>query len=591
MKILKIKLVNFQSYKEEEILMKDVMVILRENGAGKSAFLKALNFALCGEGCDDSMIMQGEDEMRVSIFFDNSLIVERKRKRGNNTITHRMGYGKTKNSTKDAVNAEISKLCNAEMPSIKVIASSRELFEMKPDALADFIMKHIPNRMTITDVISYIPDITDRMKKEVEKQLPAEGEFGHEEVYNAFLFFDNQRKDLAREVKLNKAKITGYDFSVPVRASAEVREDLATVLKEMGAYEEKIRVVKDYQARKANRENTIASLKTLQTQYNAIVATKPNPERKMYLDKRETELVGVIDSNKSSIWEAQSACSNLQKTIAALKNGLCPQVSGFRCDHDWSPVIFQFETNISQMQGNIAKFQNLSSAAEEELRRMREEKVGYENNLRAYNDKCAKYQTFNTLKKTLIPLPEEPKMPEGNLEERKTALDRELNASITREGMLSVKNALPEQEESLKVLEALTAAFSKKGPVLEGNTKTYLAFFEQQMNESAVKLGYTIRLAMENGLHVCISRNGKNPVDASNCSAGEKAVAIFLLLDILNSFTGIRLLFFDEVEMLDNDIWRALLNLVKEKKNDYDHIVIAGVNHSDTMEVVDEILR
>lgn len=427
MKILKIKPVNFQSYKEEEILMKDVMVILRENGAGKSAFLKALNFALCGEGCDDSMIMQGEDEMRVSIFFDNSLIVERKRKRGNNTITHRMGYGKTKNSTKDAVNAEISKLCNTEMPSIKVIASSRELFEMKPDALADFIMKHIPNRMTITDVISYIPDITDRMKKEVEKQLPAEGEFGHEEVYNAFFFFDNQRKDLAREVKLNKAKITGYDFSVPVRASAEVREDLATVLKEMGAYEEKIRVVKDYQARKANRENTIASLKTLQTQYNAIVATKPNPERKMYLDKRETELVGVIDSNKSSIWEAQSACSNLQKTIAALKNGLCPQVSGFRCDHDWSPVIFQFETNISQMQGNIAKFQNLSSAAEEELRRMREEKVGYENNLRAYNDKCAKYQTFNTLKKTLIPLPEEPKMPEGNLEERKTALDREVN--------------------------------------------------------------------------------------------------------------------------------------------------------------------
>lgn len=50
MKILKIKLVNFQSYKNEEFQMNDVMVILRENGAGKSAFLKALNFALCGEG-------------------------------------------------------------------------------------------------------------------------------------------------------------------------------------------------------------------------------------------------------------------------------------------------------------------------------------------------------------------------------------------------------------------------------------------------------------------------------------------------------------------------------------------------------------
>ena len=131
MKILKIKLVNFQSYKNEEFQMNDVMVILRENGAGKSAFLKALNFALCGEGCDDGEIMQGEKEMSVSILFENSLTVERKRKRGDRTIVHRMGYEKTKKSTKDAVNAEIAKMCNTGMSSIKVIASSRELFEMK----------------------------------------------------------------------------------------------------------------------------------------------------------------------------------------------------------------------------------------------------------------------------------------------------------------------------------------------------------------------------------------------------------------------------------------------------------------------------
>lgn len=98
MKILKIKLVNFQSYKNEEFQMNDVMVILRENGAGKSAFLKALNFALCGEGCDDGEIMQGEKEMSVSILFENGLTVERKRKRGDRTIVHRMGYEKTKKS-------------------------------------------------------------------------------------------------------------------------------------------------------------------------------------------------------------------------------------------------------------------------------------------------------------------------------------------------------------------------------------------------------------------------------------------------------------------------------------------------------------
>jgi len=43
--------------------------------------------------------------------------------------------------------------------------------------------------------------------------------------------------------------------------------------------------------------------------------------------------------------------------------------------------------------------------------------------------------------------------------------------------------------------------------------------------------------------------------------------------------------------MLDNKVWEALLKLVEEKKGSYDHIVITGVNHDDTMEAVDRILK
>lgn len=424
------------------------------------------------------------------------------------------------------------------MSSIKVIASSRELFEMKPDVLADFIMKHIPNRMTVEDIISYIPDITDRMESEIRTLFPAGIEFGHAQIQNAFNIFDGRRKDLAREVKLNRAKISGYDFSIPVRASGEIREELASVLKEMGAYEEKIRAVRDFQARKTNRENILKKLKSLQEQYNAIHAVKPDSARKEYLDKRESELMQQADSCKKSIWELQSACNNLNRTVAALKEGLCPQVKGIKCTHDWTPVITQFESNVSQMNGNIASFQTSCDAAEKELLSVREEKAAYEANFRAYSDKCSKYQAFRALKESLMPLPEEPRMPEGNLEEKKVALDGELNGAITRENLLAVKNALPEQEEQLNVLEALTSAFSKKGSVMENNTKVYLGFFEQQMNESAIKLGYVISMEMENGLHVRIGRNGRTPVDVDVCSAGEKAVAIFLLLDLLNSFTN-----------------------------------------------------
>ena len=72
----------------------------------------------------------------------------------------------------------------------------------------------------------------------------------------------------------------------------------------------------------------LARLKSLQEQYNAIHAVKPDPARKEYLDKRELELMQQADSYKKSIWELQSACNNLNRTVAALKEGLCLRSRG-----------------------------------------------------------------------------------------------------------------------------------------------------------------------------------------------------------------------------------------------------------------------
>ena len=122
-----------------------------------------------------------------------------------------------------------------------------------------------------------------------------------------------------------------------------------------------------------------------------------------------------------------------------------------------------------------------------------------------------------------------------------------------------------ENKTRSKVLEALTSAFSKKGTVLENSMQAYLRFFADEINKNAVKLGYQISFLSESGLHVLIGRNGQKPVDIAHCSVGDKAVAIFLILDMLNGFTGIRLLLFDEVEVLDNETWRKLLTLVESR--------------------------
>lgn len=88
-----------------------------------------------------------------------------------------------------------------------------------------------------------------------------------------------------------------------------------------------------------------------------------------------------------------------------------------------------------------------------------------------------------------------------------------------------------------------------------------------------------------------ISKTGQAPVLISNASGGEKALAIFLLLDVFNSITGVNLIFFDEVEVLDNEVFKKLLLLIREQMSDYDHIIITGVDHKDTISAVKDVFQ
>lgn len=207
-----------------------------------------------------------------------------------------------------------------------------------------------------------------------------------------------------------------------------------------------------------------------------------------------------------------------------------------------------------------------------------------------YMKKTAKYEEYNSLKSSLFKLPQEPeKVDTAVILQKKISLSGELKRAIKRQEMIETKKKFAVISRKKVLFENLSQAFSKKGIVLKNNLSYYLNFFQKQINEKAAVLGYQIKLELHNGLHVLIGKEKEQMTDLTRCSSGEKAIAIFLILDILNSITGIKLLFLDEIEILDNEVWKRLLSLIKEHKDEYDHIILAGVNHLDTVEVVKEI--
>jgi len=79
MRITAVKLTNFMSFERFELLdLKKYNRLSGPNGAGKSAILEAITSALSSRGFDPTWIHTGEDEARVIIEIDNSLLVDRR---------------------------------------------------------------------------------------------------------------------------------------------------------------------------------------------------------------------------------------------------------------------------------------------------------------------------------------------------------------------------------------------------------------------------------------------------------------------------------------------------------------------------------
>lgn len=595
MLITELQLKNFKNYEDKVIQFQKVSVFLDKNGTGKSTLLQALNFAISGD-FKEEMIRDGQSEMSVSLTFDSGLIVTRVVK--NKKISHRMGYGKTKVSTKEKVNEEIAAMTRTNMNNLKVIASSSAVFNMKAEELSNFFMNNIPNTMTVDKVLSYIEDNTPKIEAKVRSLLPENQEFGIESIHRAYDKLYEERRELAKVIRNDKLLIGDFDFQVPVRQSSEIQEDLSAHMKHIGELKAQEKQAKEWKKQKEQRVKTLSKLHSIQDEVKEIVITDvpadENERTKVYEElKKSIETVsGEMSEIKQVNATMKTIASNTSDVVNKLRTGMCPQLKNMKCPYDWTGKIKDFEDNLSKIELSLKKNNEILERKESALKEKKQYLEHFENQMKLIIKKQHLVNQFKSLRETLQELPPEPDSVDMELANQKSQiLQDELKVALKREQLLTIYQDLPKKEDTYSVLDKLVSAFSKKGDVIEKNLKFYLDFFEKRINEKAAALGYQISLKSENGLLIQISKTGYAPVLISNASGGEKALAIFLLLDVFNSITGVNLIFFDEVEVLDNEVFKKLLLLIREQMSDYDHIIITGVDHKDTISAVKDVFQ
>ena len=590
MKLNELYVKNFGCYEEEIFQIPHIMVMLKENAQGKTTFLQALNFALCGN-YQERMMRKGCSEMEVSLTFQDGFCVKRRRKGG--VTSSAMGENKKPTfQSKEVVDAAVIQHCGSKkMEFVKVIASSKELFEMKADSLAKFLMDNIPNVLSIEDVLSYIEDITPQMETEIRRILPASGEFGQESILNAYRCFDETRKELAKTLKIEKAKIDGYDFSKKYRSPDMIKEEYNRVLAELGSLNEKKKLQVHYEQQNQVRQKQLEKLRDLKERFNAIQATCPNEEYFEELIRNETTQRQFESSLQSDIATYSQQIFQLHEIIASLKKGLCPQIKDMRCPNNWRPVIHKLQTQCESLQKKLTEKQTALGNCKKELDNLSNKKQAYMSNKERALKKQALFQEFTSLKQNLTARPPEIEFIDTQaLTGQKKKLESELQESMKFQSMSEIQASIPEKEIKLARFESLTKDFSSKGIVMEKNLKNYFRFFTDSINPMAQSFGYQLQLDFDKGIRILASKQGNEPVPLEFCSTGERTVIIFMLLSFLNSLTGLNILFLDDIECLDKKVMENLLKLIHDNQEHYDHVIISGVNHDDTSSLVHSYL-
>ena len=229
------------------------------------------------------------------------------------------------------------------------------------------------------------------------------------------------------------------------------------------------------------------------------------------------------------------------------------------------------------------------------IKTLEEKKKMFQDQITKYNAVKEQYQKavalndrIKALKGALIPLPRKPEEPKTAKEDetRIDALKKE-HAEITAYNLaMEAAKAKEEKETRLEIVQELVNALNPKGGIREKILSTAIAPMVDYINvrSDEMKVGIKVSIEASNGTKIyCQTKNSGGFIPLEDASMGQQAMIMYLIMDLLNSLSGLGILFLDGLETMDADAFDALLNALEstEAESAYDHIFVACVDHED----------
>ena len=583
---------NFKGFKEMTYEPKEKMTVLTgKNGVGKSRFIQLIRYALTGDLPNDP-ISYGEEEMSVSVKLGSGTEFSRYINATKPSKITLCGKPSTAKNLTEVLQAETG----IEQSVMKISSSAEIIDKMEPDELCQLLLKYIPEEIDFDTVISYIPDVTPEIITELSQILPQmPDKFGTETINEAYEAFAEIRKETKKERDSCKIKANSYIGEPPKRSLADVEKAHEELVKKEASASATVALNKAYKQAVELKEQQDKDIKELTDKINTNTSSKPNPNiLSDILAKKKTCNEDILEAGKLQ-QTLVNTIELLNKTIVDINKPVCPISKELVCTTDRSSIKEELKDSLKDNTEGLEYQKQEIKKLQTVLAGQSQKEEEYRKNFSEYEKKVLLMTQLAGIKKNMIKVPAKPVSVENaDYTQAKNELKHEMELVRTYEACRKEKDKLEVFENRVKLYENIVRSLAPKGEVMEGIAKHYISIFESVCNDRAKKLqpDFLIRLIYEDGVKIlCQPKAGSDFYPYADLSAGQKAVVVFLLLDMLNALTGFNILILDELGTLDPDVFVNLICLLSDPAvlQDYDHIILCAVNHDDTVKTLTKL--
>lgn len=592
MKIKGLYIKNFKGIEDLAYVPKTkILSVLGENGKGKSSFKEAFYAALTGR-FPDNPIMLGKDYCEVVLVLEDGTEISRIQNVDKPNVVSVNG----KKTTAKAVSELIENQTGIPKDVFDIISSAEKLESLDNAEFSQLMLAAIKDEMDINTLLKYAGVLTPEVEVALRTLFPEAPEtFTFSKINEAYNLAFEQRAVTKRLYAQFKAKATLTDIEKPAKKLSDVEAELHDIIRKETVIEEQKTSLRLYSIALNNRKMAEENIAKIQAEIDSITATRPNPKELEDIQAQISEKNKALIAAKALISTLNENIEVFERTLINLDKPVCPISNKLICTTDKTAVREEIAEIIVSNKEGIEYQENILKKVKEEIDILKEAEGKYNANAAGYNKMILLENQLASLRKTLPKVPDKPKeLEDVDYTAEKASLKREIEYIRKYQEHLKDISDFEKISEKLEVDDAIVKLLAPKGEVVISIMNYYLSTFAAAINATAANLrpGFEISFTPVNGVSFLVKTSAKGEYKSFKMlSSGEKVLVVFLMLDLFNQIHNQRVLFLDDIDKLDNEAFSQLLDLIQNPTfvDNYDNIVLLGVNHEDTMKLLSTV--